>query len=167
MPSKKLEHNSNLTLLPLTVNTSKCRENPLPQLVTTLQMPPLATMKTIWLKQPLNHEPMLQQKPHQIEVWWQLLHRPIPVLPSSWRTTQTICRNSRLYSRRNALKRVANAVLTPHPEIIVGRMARKLVALTRVSLVNSRNPATKRRPLERITWEVVRPTGNDIQGRQL
>jgi hypothetical protein len=42
-----------------------------------------------------------------------------------------------------------------------------LAALTRVSLVNSQNPATKRRPLERITWEVVRPTGNDIQGRQL
>jgi hypothetical protein len=30
-----------------------------------------------------------------------------------------------------------------------------------------RNPATKRRPLERITWEVVRPAGNDVQGRQL
>jgi hypothetical protein len=28
-------------------------------------------------------------------------------------------------------------------------------------------PATKRRPPKRITWEVVRPTGNDIQGRQL
>jgi hypothetical protein len=28
-------------------------------------------------------------------------------------------------------------------------------------------PSHKRRPLERITWEVVRPTGNDIQGRQL
>jgi hypothetical protein len=31
---------SNRILQPLTVNTSKCRENPLPQLVTTLQMPP-------------------------------------------------------------------------------------------------------------------------------
>jgi hypothetical protein len=55
MPSKKLGHNSNLTLLPLTVNTSKCRENPLPQLVNTLQMPPLATMKTKWLKPPLEN----------------------------------------------------------------------------------------------------------------
>jgi hypothetical protein len=74
------------------------------------------------------------------------------------------CGNSRLYSRRNAVKSVAKEVSTPHPSIIVGCMATKLVALTRVSLVNSRNPATKRRPLERITWEVVRPTGNDIQG---
>jgi hypothetical protein len=85
----------------------------------------------------------------------------------SWRTTQTSCGNSRIYSRRNALKSVANAVSTLHPDIIVGHMAKKLVALTRVSLVNSRDPATKRRPLEQITWEVVRPTGNDIQGRQL
>jgi hypothetical protein len=60
-----------------------------------------------------------------------------------------------------------NAVSTPHPAIIVGRMDTKLVALTRVSLVNSQNPATKRRPLEPITWEAVTPTGNDIQGRQL
>jgi hypothetical protein len=49
-----------------------------------------------------------------------------------------------------------------NPSIIAGRMANKLVALTRVSFVSSRNPATKRRQLERITWEVVKPTGNDI-----
>jgi hypothetical protein len=54
-----------------------------------------------------------------------------------------------------------------HPTRTPGLVATKLVALTRVSLVNSQNPATKRRPLERITWEVVRPTGNDVQGRQL
>jgi hypothetical protein len=65
------------------------------------------------------------------------------------------------------MKSVANAVSTPHPATPVGRMDKKLVALTRVSLVNSRNPATKRRPLERITCEVVRPTGNDVQGRQI
>jgi hypothetical protein len=52
---KKLGHNSNLTLLPLTVNTSKCRYNPLSQLVTTLQMLMLATLKTKWLKPPLEH----------------------------------------------------------------------------------------------------------------
>jgi hypothetical protein len=144
MPSKKLGHNSNITLLPLTVNTRKCRENPLPQLVTTLQMPPLATMKTKWLKPPLEHYPILQQQPQQIEVWWQLIHRTMPVLPSSWRTTQKSCGNS----RRNALKSVANAFSTLHPEIIVGRMAKKKVALTRVSLAISRNPATKRRPLQ-------------------
>jgi hypothetical protein len=42
------------------------------------------------------------------------------------------------------------------------------VVKTHTSLTcNTRNPATKRRPLERITWEVVRPTENDVQGRQL
>jgi hypothetical protein len=46
-------------------------------------------------------------------------------------------------------------------------MAKKLVALTRASLANSLNLATKPRPLERLTWEVVRPTENDVQGRQL
>jgi hypothetical protein len=53
--STKLGRNSNRILQPLTVNTSKCRENPLPQLVTTLQMPPLPTMKIRWLKPPLEH----------------------------------------------------------------------------------------------------------------
>jgi hypothetical protein len=41
------------------------------------------------------------------------------------------------------VKSVANAVSTPHPEISVVLMATKLVALTRVSHVNSRNPATR------------------------
>jgi hypothetical protein len=50
---EKRGHNSNLILQPLTVNTSKCRENPLPQLVTTLQMPPLPTMRIRWMNQPL------------------------------------------------------------------------------------------------------------------
>jgi hypothetical protein len=40
-------------------------------------------------------------------------------------------------------KSVANAASTPHLENTFGLMAKKLVALTRVSLVNSRNPATK------------------------
>jgi hypothetical protein len=146
---------------------SKCRENPLQQLVTTLQMPPLPTMRIRWLKQPLENHTILQQQPQRTEVWWQLSHRPIPVLPNSWRTTQTSCGNSRLYSRRNAVKSVAKAASTPNPEITVGLMDTKLVALTRVSLVNSQNPATKRRPLERITWEAVRPTGNGVKGRQL
>jgi hypothetical protein len=37
---KKLGHNSNRILQPLIVNTSRCRDNPLPQLDTTLQKPP-------------------------------------------------------------------------------------------------------------------------------
>jgi hypothetical protein len=65
------------------------------------------------------------------------------------------------------VKSVANAASTPHPAIIVGLMATKLVALIRVSLVNSQNPVTKRKPLEWITWEELRPTGNDVPGRQL
>jgi hypothetical protein len=69
--------------------------------------------------------------------------------------------------KKERSERVAKEASTPHPAITAGLMATKWVALTRVSLVNSRNPATKQRPLERITWEVVRPTGNDVQGRQL
>jgi hypothetical protein len=65
------------------------------------------------------------------------------------------------------MKSVANEVSTPHPAIIAGHMATRLVALKRVSPVNSQNPATKRRPLEPRTWEVVRPTRNDVSGRQL
>jgi hypothetical protein len=67
----------------------------------------------------------------------------------------------------NDVKSVAKEASTPHPSITVGLVATKLVALTRASLANSQNPATNRRPLERITWEVVRPTENDVQGRQL
>jgi hypothetical protein len=48
-----------------------------------------------WLKPPLEHYPILQQQPQQIEVWWQLSHRPMPVSPNSWRTTQTSCGRSR------------------------------------------------------------------------
>jgi hypothetical protein len=43
----------------------------------------------------------------------------------------------------------------------------KLEALTQVSRVNSRNPATKQRLLEQITWEVARTTENDVPGKQL
>jgi hypothetical protein len=89
-------HNSNLTLLPLTVSTSKYRANPLPQLVTTLQMPPLAKLKTKWRKPPLEHYTTLQRQPQRIEEWWQLLHSPMPVLSSSSRTTHTSCGNSKL-----------------------------------------------------------------------
>jgi hypothetical protein len=52
---EKLGHNSNRILQPLTVNTSKCRDNPLPNPVTTLQMPSLPTVRIRWLKQPLEH----------------------------------------------------------------------------------------------------------------
>jgi hypothetical protein len=79
--------NSNRILQPLTVNTSKCRDNPLPQLVTTLQIPPLPTMNIRWPKPPLEHKPILQHQPQQTEVWWKLSHRPIPALQNSWRTT--------------------------------------------------------------------------------
>jgi hypothetical protein len=55
----------------------------------------------------------------------------------------------------------------PSQAITVGRMATELVALTRASPANSQNPATNRRPPERITWEVVKQTENDVQGRHL
>jgi hypothetical protein len=57
MPSEKRGHNSNLIFQPLTVSTSKCRENPLPQLVTALKMLPFAKISTRCLKQPLEHYP--------------------------------------------------------------------------------------------------------------
>jgi hypothetical protein len=52
-PLKKLGHNSNPTLHPLTANTSTCKGNPLPQPGTTLQMPLSLKMKIIWPKPPL------------------------------------------------------------------------------------------------------------------
>jgi hypothetical protein len=55
----------------------------------------------------------------------------------------------------------------PYPGNFSGRMDTKLIILTRVSPVSSRNQATTRRQLKRITWAVVRPTRNDIQGRHL
>jgi hypothetical protein len=54
-PLKKLGHNSNPISQPHTVNTSKCKENPLPQPVTTLQMPLWLKMKIRWPKPPLDH----------------------------------------------------------------------------------------------------------------
>jgi hypothetical protein len=56
------------------------------------------------------------------------------------------------------VKSGAKEVSTPQQAITVGHMATKLVSLTRASLANSRNPATKWRQLEPITWEAVRPT---------
>jgi hypothetical protein len=119
-------------------------------------MPPSLAMKIRWPKPPLEHKQIWQQQPQQTEVWWWLLLRQILVLQKSG-----------LCSIRNAVKSVDKEASTPHPEITVGRMATKLVALTRTSLANSQNPATNRRPLERITWEVVRQTENDVQGRHL
>jgi hypothetical protein len=52
---EKLGRNSNRISQLLTVNTSKCRENPLPQPDTTLPMPPSPKMKIRWLKQPLDN----------------------------------------------------------------------------------------------------------------
>jgi hypothetical protein len=67
-----------------------------------------------------------------------------------------------LCSIRNGVKSVGKETSSPHPEITVRHMATRLVALTRASLANSRNPATNRRPLDRITWAAVRPTENDF-----
>jgi hypothetical protein len=52
---EKLGHTSNRISQLLTVNTSKCRENLMPQPVTTQQMPPLLTMNIRWPKPPLEH----------------------------------------------------------------------------------------------------------------
>jgi hypothetical protein len=55
----------------------------------------------------------------------------------------------------------------PRQAITVGHMATRLVKRTRASLATLPNPATKRRQREPRTWEEVRPTENDVQGRQL
>jgi hypothetical protein len=46
-------------------------------------------------------------------------------------------------------------------------MVTRLVRCTRAALATPLNPDTKQRQLEPITWEAVRPTRNDVQGRQL
>jgi hypothetical protein len=84
---EKRGHTSNRISQLITVNTSKCRENPLPQPVTTQQMRPLLTMKIRWPKPPLEHYQIWKQQPQQTEVWWQLLLRQILVLQNIWRTT--------------------------------------------------------------------------------
>jgi hypothetical protein len=50
----------------LTVNTSKCRENPMPHLVTTRKMPPFVNMMTIWLKLPLALWQIWPQQPQRM-----------------------------------------------------------------------------------------------------
>jgi hypothetical protein len=55
----------------------------------------------------------------------------------------------------------------PSASNYVGHMATSLVRRTRAALATPPNPDTKRRQLEPITWEAVRPTENDSQGRQL
>jgi hypothetical protein len=46
-------------------------------------------------------------------------------------------------------------------------MATKSPILTQVFVAISPNKDTKENPLGRITWAAVRPTRNDVQGRQL
>jgi hypothetical protein len=65
---------------------------------------------------------------------------------------------------KNDVRSVAKELLTHHKVITAGSMATKLEALARASPENSRNPAINRRPLEWITWEVVKQTENDVQG---
>jgi hypothetical protein len=59
----------------------------------------------------------------------------------------------------------AQEVSTHLQAITVGLMATRLVIRTQASLATPPNPATKRRQLEPRTWEAVRPTENDVQGR--
>jgi hypothetical protein len=63
---------------------------------------------------------------------------------------------------RNGVKSEAQELSTPRQAITVGHMATKLVKRTRASLETRPNPATRRRQLEPITWEAVRPTENDV-----
>jgi hypothetical protein len=68
---------------------------------------------------------------------------------------------------RKELKRVGNAASTPLPTITAGLVGIKLAILTQAYCVNCRSQVTNGRQPERTTWAAVRPTRNDIQGRQL
>jgi hypothetical protein len=58
--------------------------------------------------------------------------------------------------------------IPPHLQApTVGLMATRWARLTKASLATPAILATKRRPLALTTWEVVRPTRNDVSGRQL
>jgi F0F1-type ATP synthase gamma subunit len=70
--------------------------------------------------------------------------------------------NSRLAKQLEENSSELREASTPRKAITVGHMATRLVKRTRASLANSRDPATKWRQLEQITWEAVRPTKNDV-----
>jgi hypothetical protein len=67
----------------------------------------------------------------------------------------------------NGVTRRAQEVSTHLQAITVGLMATRLARLTQASLATPATLATKGRPLELRTWEAVRPTRNDVSGRQL
>jgi phage shock protein A len=56
---------------------------------------------------------------------------------------------------------------THRQAITFGHMATRLVRRTRAALATPLNLDTKQRQLEPITWDAVRLTKNDVQGRQL
>jgi hypothetical protein len=62
---------------------------------------------------------------------------------------------------------MGNAASTLLQTIIAGIMGIKLATPTQAYRVNSRSQVTYGRLPERTTWAEVRPTRNDIQGRQL
>jgi hypothetical protein len=67
--AEKLGPTSNPTSPPLTVSTSKCRENPLQPPDTTQLTPPRPRMKIRWLKLPLALWQIWQQQRQRTEVW--------------------------------------------------------------------------------------------------
>jgi hypothetical protein len=57
--------------------------------------------------------------------------------------------------------------LNPSPKNIVGPMATRSPTLTQVLVATFPNRVTREKPPGRTTWAAVRPTRNDVQGRQL
>jgi hypothetical protein len=51
--------------------------------------------------------------------------------------------------------------------ITAGLMSTRLARLTQASLATLATLATNRKPLRLRTWEAVKPTRNDVSGRQL
>jgi hypothetical protein len=166
-PLKKLGHTSNLTSQPLTVSTSRWKGKPLPTPDSTQLTPPWPKLKIIWMKLPLVLWQTWQQQLKQTEVWWQLLLRPTLVLSNNSRKLLQSWGNLRLYSIRNGVKSGSQEMSTQLQRITSGLMSTRWARLTQASLATLAILATKRRQLGLKTWEVVRPTRNDVSGRQL
>jgi hypothetical protein len=88
---------------------------PLPQPVTTLNMPLLATLKTKWPNPPLENYQILQQQPQQIEAWWQLSHRSMPVLSSQLEDNSRELRELEAFLKKERSEKRGQRSFNPSP----------------------------------------------------
>jgi hypothetical protein len=76
-------------------------------------------------------------------------------------------RISRLFLKSKERKEEVNTVSTLLQTITVGNTGTRSPALTPISVATFPSRATIGKPLGLTTWAAVRPTMNDLQGRQL